>query len=117
MNSMSLVKVTVGIVLATAATFFVNANEVIPDLGEVNSDVEMEVKKELPSGKVLISEDETFAELLAQYDTDNDGSLNETELLTSDNEALKIAFKKLDANEDLAISLQEFTAFTDVLVK
>ncbi len=117
MNNISLVKVTVGIVLATAATFIVNANEVLPILGEVKSEVEMEVKKELPTGKVSVIEDKTFEQLLSQYDTDKDGSLNETELLSSDNEALKIAFKKLDANADSAISQYEFTAFTGELVK
>jgi Ca2+-binding EF-hand superfamily protein len=113
MNNMSLVKVTVGIVVAAAATFIVNANEVLPALGEIKN----EVKKELPTGKVSAIEDKTFTQLLSQYDADKDGSLSETELLSSDNEALKIAFKKLDANNDLAISKYEFTAFTGKVIK
>ncbi len=105
MNNMSLVKVSVGIVVAAAATFIVNANEVLPKLGEVKN----EVQEALPADDMPVK---TFAQLLSQYDADKDGALSETELLSSDNEALKIAFKKLDANKDSSISKYEFTAFT-----
>ena len=112
MNNISLVKVTVGIIIATAATFFVNANEVLPALG----DKKHEVNKELPTGNVSTAVDKNFSMLLSQYDTDMNGSLSEDELLSSDNEALKIAFDKLDANEDLSISEDEFTAFSGSII-
>lgn len=112
MNNISLVKVTVGIVVAAAATFFVNANEVLPALGDMKN----EVNKELPTGNISTAVDKSFSMLLSQYDTDMDGSLSEDELLSSDNEALKIAFDKLDANEDLTISEDEFTAFSGSII-
>lgn len=110
MNNISLVKVSVGIVIAAAATFFTNANEILPAIGEIKSEVE----EVLPVDNVPAK---TFIQLLSQYDADKDGSLSETELLSSDNEALKIAFKKLDTNQDSSISQYEFTAFTGNVIK
>lgn len=95
MNNLSLVKITLGVAFATVATFIVNANEILPNVSEVKRSVAIESTASLPA--------KTFSQLLSQFDADNNGALSESELSTSGNEALKIAFKSLDANEDANI--------------
>jgi len=109
MSNLSLVRVSIGIVVVAAATFLVNANEVMPKASELKS----EVKEALPTKSMPVK---TYEQLLSQYDADKDGALSESELISSDNDALKIAFKKLDANNDSSISSYEFTAFTGKVV-
>lgn len=105
MNNLSLVKITLGVAFATVATFIVNANEILPNVSEVKNSVAIESTASLPA--------KTFSQLLSQFDADNNGALSESELSTSDNEALKIAFKSLDANEDANISEDEFSTYVN----
>jgi len=103
MNNLSLVKITLGVAIATVTTFIVNANEILPKITEVESAITTESTSLSPS--------QTFSQLLSQFDVDNNGTLSESELSTSGNEALQIAFKSLDVNEDTNLSEDEFSTY------
>ena len=103
MTNVSLTKITLGTLLAAVTSFAVNANEVtatitaVEDTGEVTSSFSL---KQFD-----------FSQLLTVFDIDRNGFLSEAELSTSDNIALKSAFKSLDSNKDASISAEEFSAF------
>ena len=115
MNNSNLVKMTLGVAFATIATFVVNANDITPKVSEAISTVEtsMTEVKELheddQTESVISLQKKDFSQLLSDFDADQNGALSEEELATSDNEALKMAFKNLDVNEDLHISANEFS--------
>lgn len=99
MNTANLIKMTFGVVIATAATFIVNSHE-MPVLDEVKQSVS--------------SQQQDFSQLLSKFDTDKNGALSEAELSTSDSAALKIAFKNLDSNQDANITADEFNTYSSI---
>jgi len=101
MNNMSLVKITLGVAFAAITTFIVNASDALPTVENVNNEV----------ATASTSSTQSFSKLLAKFDADNNGVLSESELLASDNESLKMAFKHLDVNNDANISEEEFNAY------
>ncbi|MDO7085002.1 hypothetical protein WNY51_16650 [Pseudocolwellia sp. AS88] len=103
MKNVSLTKMTLGTLLAAVTSFAVNANEVTPTITAV------EDTGEVTSSFSLKQFD--FSQLLTVFDIDRNGFLSEAELSTSDNIALKSAFKSLDSNKDASISAEEFSAF------
>ncbi|WP_426369771.1 hypothetical protein [Pseudocolwellia sp. HL-MZ7] len=115
MNNSNLVKMTLGVALATVATFVVNANDITSKVSEAITTTEASITevKELqviePVESVISLQEKDFSQLLSDFDADQNGALSEKELETSDNEALKMAFKNLDVNEDLHISANEFS--------
>jgi Ca2+-binding EF-hand superfamily protein len=52
------------------------------------------------------------AELLAKYDTNHDGKLDEQERAVMRDEMLTARFEKMDLNKDGQISLEEFKKFS-----
>lgn len=101
MKNINLSKITLGVAFAAFTTFIVSANEILPKESEVATESETSLTSQ------------TFSQLLSQFDTDSNGSLSESELSTSGNEALKIAFKSLDENEDENISEDEFSTYVN----
>ncbi|XPF93870.1 hypothetical protein ACM9HF_17920 [Colwellia sp. RE-S-Sl-9] len=99
MTAINLAKIILSVAFATVATFSVNANEILPEQAEATIESSASLQAE------------TFSQLLSAFDADKDGALSEVELSTSNNDALKIAFKNLDANEDATISEDEFSAY------
>ncbi|MDO7085001.1 EF-hand domain-containing protein [Pseudocolwellia sp. AS88] len=117
MNNSNLVKMTLGVAFATIATFVVNANDITPKVNEAitTTETQIDAVKELPVTEQVESaislQQKDFSQLLSEFDADQNGALSEAELSTSDNEALKMAFKNLDVNEDSLISASEFSTF------
>lgn len=116
MNNISSVKVTLGVVFATAATFIVNAYEIMPAETALTEKA-VELKNEVAVESSSFLENSGFAKLLSEFDQDENGTLSQAELSSSDNEALKIAFKHLDSNEDENISEDEFSTYTQKKLK
>jgi Ca2+-binding EF-hand superfamily protein len=106
MNNVKLGKKSLGFVLAAAATFTVNANNVTPNVTTIENTAEV-------GGSFSLNQID-FSKLLSVFDIDNNGALSKAELSTSDNETLKSAFKSIDINEDASISADEFRAFGSV---
>lgn len=100
MTTINSAKIMLSVAFATVATFSVNANE-IPAVEKADAAIESSASLQA----------ETFSQLLSAFDADKDGALSAVELSTSNNDALKIAFKSLDANEDANISEDEFSAY------
>lgn len=100
MTNTNLAKMILSVALATVTTFSASANEVLP----------VEKAETVMENSASLHAD-TFSQLLSAFDADKNGSLSEVELSTSDNDALKIAFKNLDANGDANISKDEFSAY------
>lgn len=99
MTTINLAKIILSVAFATVATFSVNANEILSEKAEATIESSASLQAE------------TFSQLLSAFDADKDGALSEVELSTSNNDALKIAFKSLDANKDANISEDEFSAY------
>jgi len=97
MYNISLTKISMVVIAATFTTLLVSANDDI---------VSVSPSKDMNAFKVI-----KFSDLAAQFDTDKNGLLSQSELKASNNEALHIAFNKLDINTDANISEQEFAAF------
>jgi len=97
MYNIRLTKISMAVIAATFTTLLVSAND---DIASVSA------SKDIKASKVI-----KFSDLAAQFDKDNNGLLSLRELKASNNEALHIAFNKLDTNADANISEQEFTAF------
>ena len=108
MDTASLIKMTLGVALATVAAFKSNANELT---STVTSVVDAPI---IESNSSLLKLD--FTELLAQFDINKDGALSEAELSASDNEALKSAFNDFDVNNDANINAEEFSTFEGVSI-
>jgi len=118
MKNSNLVKMTLGLAIAAIATFVVNANEVtpkvndaIPALAEVSIvDVQATPVVDMVKSKTSLQQQD-FSKLLSEFDKDSNGSLSEEELSTSDNDALKMAFKNIDSNEDGQVSANEYATY------
>ena len=91
MNNISLKKVTLLVAIAALTSPFANAN----DISQAKS-----VVKQVSS-----------TQLMAQFDQDKNGQLSEAEINASGNKKLHKAFKKIDSNNDAAISEKELSAF------
>jgi Ca2+-binding EF-hand superfamily protein len=109
MNNSNVVKMTLGLAFATIVTFVVNANDITPN---ANASTLAEVSKVKMQEEIVEStsslQQKDFSKLLSEFDKDSNGSLSEEELSTGDNDALKIAFKNIDSNEDGQISSSEY---------
>jgi Ca2+-binding EF-hand superfamily protein len=93
MNNISLKKVTLFVAIAALTSPFANANA--NDISQVKS-----VVKQVSS-----------TQLIAQFDQDKNGQLNEAEINASGNKKLHQAFKNIDSNNDAAISEKELSDF------
>ena len=58
------------------------------------------------------SKNPAFVALLDQLDTDKNGLLDRSEVLTSKNTTLKETFNKIDSNNNAQISEEEFNQFS-----
>jgi len=127
MNTTNLVKMTLGLALATLAVFNSDADELTPSVTSV-------IDASLPEGGSLLPETKLsapklsesklsepkltkpkiskpkleFSELLSEFDVDKDGALSGPELSSSDNEALKLAVKYFDLDNDGNITSKEY---------
>lgn len=114
MNNMSLVKITLGVAfatVATVATFIVDANEVVFIVDDTKGAALTTEKQDVIEVETSSFQEKAFSKILLEFDTDKNGVLSEAELSKSNNDALKMAFKNLDLNEDGNISLDEFSIF------
>lgn len=102
MKNVTLINATLGLTLIGFVAVSANANEVTPELSAIEKSSSIESDFSLKQF--------SYNELLSVFDIDNNGSLSQEELSTSDNEALKSAFKALDLNKDESISADEFGA-------
>lgn len=111
MNNSNIVKMTLGLAFAAIATFVVNANDITPNVNNAAPAL-AEVSKAEMQNKFVEStasiQKQDFSKLLSEFDKDSNGSLSEEELSNGDNDALKIAFKNIDSNEDGQISSSEY---------
>jgi len=103
MNNLSLTKISLVVIAATFTTLLVSANDDIASTVQV---------KDVVAAK-HVNKQVKFSQLTAKFDTDKNGLLSQSELKASNNQALHIAFNKLDTNTDDNISEQEFVAFTN----
>jgi len=101
MNNLSLTKISLVVIAATFTTLLVSANDDVASTVQVKDvATAKDVKKQI-----------NFSQLAAKFDTDKNGLLSQSELKASNNEALNIAFNRLDTNTDANISELEFVAF------
>jgi len=89
MKNISLVKISSIVIIAALASNFVSAND--------------DVQTVVPQV--------SFSSLLSALDTDKNGFLDRSEVLDSDNEALKKMFSNIDLNSDSKISEDEFNSY------
>lgn len=118
MKNSNLVKMTLGLAIATIATFVVNGNEITPKINDAIpalAEVSIADVKTTPVVEIVESEaslqQQAFSKLLSEFDNDSNDSLSEEELSTSDNDVLKMAFKNIDSNEDGQISANEYATY------
>lgn len=111
MNNLSLVKISLGVAFATVATFIADANEVSTSISDAKAVVITTEKNTATEVEASSFQQKAFSKLLVKFDTDKNDVLSEEELATSDNTALKVAFKNLDVNEDGNLSRNEFSVF------
>lgn len=110
MNNLSLVKISLGVAFATVATFIAEANEIKTSINDAEAIVVTE-NQQATDVEASSFQQKAFSKLLVKFDADKNDVLSEKELSVSDNEALKVAFKNLDVNEDGNLSRDEFTVF------
>lgn len=103
MTNSNVIKMSLGLALATVVTFSVNANEVTVSESEASQVTSIE--------GIATQAQDTFSALLSKFDADSSGTLSSEELAKSDNTLLKEAFKNIDTNEDAQISSDEFSTF------
>ncbi len=89
MKNISLIKISIIVIIAALASNFVSAND--------------EVQEMTPH----IS----FSSLLNALDSNKNGFLDRSEVLNSENDALKSAFSDIDSNSDSKISEDEFNSY------
>ena len=115
MNNLSLTKISLVVIAATFTTLLVSASDDIATTVQVKDVVvtKQAAKQKAKQANKPMKKQIKFSQLTAQFDTDNNGLLSQSELKASNNQALHIAFNKLDINTDDNISEQEFVAFTN----
>ena len=115
MNNLSLTKISMVVIAATFTTLLVSASDDIATTVQVKDVVvtKQAAKQKAKQANKPMKKQIKFSQLTAQFDTDNNGLLSQSELKASNNQALHIAFNKLDINTDDNISEQEFVAFTN----
>ena len=89
MKNISLMKMSSIVIAATLAANFVSASE-----------------------EVTATKNPAFVKLLSQLDTDKNGLLDRSEILTSNNKTLKETFNKIDSDNNAQISEKEFNQFS-----
>lgn len=115
MNNLRLTKISLVVIAATFTTLLVSASDDIATTVQVKDVVvtKQAAKQKAKQANKPMKKQIKFSQLTAQFDTDNNGLLSQSELKASNNQALHIAFNKLDINTDDNISEQEFVAFTN----
>jgi len=98
MNNMSLIKISMVVITATFTTLLVSAYDDISSTKQLKENMNKQIK---------------FSQLADKFDIDKDGLLSKNELKATNNDALYIAFNRLDTNKDTNISEQEFLAFIE----
>lgn len=115
MNNLRLTKISLVVIAATFTTLLVSASDDIATTVQVKDVVvtKQAAKQKAKQANKPMKKQIKFSQLTAQFDTDKNGLLSQSELKASNNQALHIAFNKLDINTDDNISEQEFVAFTN----
>lgn len=115
MESISLKKMTLVVVLCAAGGFLVNANESPNQVDENKAKNDVVTKAEKQSTETLTKADKespVFARLLKKSDKNKDGSLSKAELTEALDSQLIAVFDKIDTNKDLLITEQEFVSYS-----
>ena len=105
MNNISLMKTAFLVLIITSASFFVSAENPQTSIKSVKNETATTPLTNDAKGKV------SFSMLLARFDSNKDGLLNQSEIAASKNKLLNRVFKEMDQNSDLAINEIEFNHF------
>lgn len=109
MKAISLTQVSVLVVLASMASFFSNANNVVSH--EQSNNKLTDVATSIVDGINENSEQHGDRFTFTSLDTDKDGKLNQQEVIAGNNEWLMQSFKKIDINIDDSLTEQELVEF------
>ncbi|MEI6894429.1 MAG: hypothetical protein V5789_07315 [Colwellia sp.] len=120
MNNISLRQVTAFVIFVCLASFFVNADDALTNnMDASNTDKSAEIHKEntISSDDVQTEEESNDRFTFTSLDLDQNGKLNQQEVVAGKNEWLVRSFNQIDVNADELLTEQELVDFAHNLAR